>query len=351
MKVSTVQFHERPLTLVKFNQDGDFFITCAKDGEVALVRTETSELVGTFNPTGNNPGAIYAIDITKDSQFVVIAGADGRLIFFKFSGEQIAMLNHGGILKYVEFNQKPGCQNMVVTCNDKFKSQTEGAIANRLVIWQWQNSKGEPKFEKLLTIAEDLPMKATKVKWGAYDETIISIHEEGTVYGWETQKGAQIFCLQAHNSPVTGFNFDRDRMLMITCSKDHTAKLWALDEVGEEEREPELVKTYKTDRPLNDAAIYPLVGIDSEVEPKYHVLMGGGQDAKDVTTTGGSGKFEATLWHMIYEEEIGSIKGHFSPINTVAWFPDGRGFVTGAEEGIVRVVHLDNDYFTKKPFE
>merc|ERR1712003_264068 len=100
--------------------------------------------------------------------------------------------------------------------------------------------------------------------------------------------------------------------------------------------EHELVKTYETDRPLNDAAISPLY--NTEKDRKYHVLLGGGQDAKDVTTTAASsGKFEATIWHMIYEEEIGSIKGHFSPINSVAWFPDGRGFVTGAEEGIVRV--------------
>lgn len=339
--------HERPITLVKFNQDGDFFISCAKDGEVALLRTDNCELIGTFNPQGTNPGAIYAIDITKDSKHVVVAGADGKLVFFKFSGEQVQVLNHGGILKYVEFNQKPGHQNMVCTCNDKFKSQSEGSIPNRLMIWSWLNKNGEPKMEKLLTIAEDLPMKATKVKWGPYDESLISIFEEGQVILWDSTNGRMLSKIDAHQSPVTSLNFDRDRMLMITSSKDTSAKLWALDQ-----DEPELIKTYKTDRPLNDAAIYPLVGVESDTEPKYHVLLGGGQDAKDVTTTAASsGKFEATIWHMIYEEEIGSIKGHFSPINSVAWFPDGRGFVTGAEEGICRVVHLDNDYFTKKPFE
>jgi len=237
--------------------------------------------------------------------------------------------------------------NLVCTCNDKFKSAAEGTIPNRITVWKWLNDKGEPSMTRLLTIAEQLPMKATKAKWGPYDESLIAIFEEGTVCLFDYPRGNQTYLLSAHHAPVTGINFDRDRMLMITCSKDTTAKLWALDE-----GEPELIKTYKTDRPLNDAAIYPLVGIESETEPKYHVLLGGGQDAKDVTTTAASsGKFEATIWHMIYEEEIGSIKGHFSPINTVAWFPDGRGFVTGAEEGIVRVVHLDNDYFTKKPFE
>merc|ERR1712039_70138 len=106
------------------------------------------------------------------------------------------------------------------------------------------------------------------------------------------------------------------RMLMITSSKDHTCKLWAMDE-------DELVKTYKTDRPINDAVISPKY--DSTEDPKLHILMGGGQDAKDVTTTANaSGKFEALLWHMVYEEEIGTVKGHFGPMNTLAWRRDGK---------------------------
>merc|ERR1712050_267940 len=98
---------------------------------------------------------------------------------------------------------------------------------------------------------------------------------------------------------------------MITSSKDQHAKLWEMENY-------ECVKTYKTDRPLNDAAISPLYCAQ---DPRYHVIMGGGQDAKDVTTTAGSsGKFEVLLWHMIYEEEIGTVKGHFGPMNTLAWF-------------------------------
>ena len=48
------------------------------------------------------------------------------------------------------------------------------------------------------------------------------------------------------------------------------------------------------------------------------------------TTASSSGKFEAVLWHLVYEEEIGSVKGHFGPVNALAWLPDGTGFITGA---------------------
>lgn len=337
MRPYLLNLHERPLTLIKFNHDGDFFLTCAKDGEVCLIRTDNCERVGTYHPIGDKAGAIFAVDVTFDCSYVVTASADGKLVYYTFQGEQVAVLNHGGILKYVEWNQKPGDQNKVCTCNDKFKSQADGMIPNRIMIWQFQPAK------RLLSIDDKLPMKATKVKWGPFDETLVSIFEEGTVITWDAVSGKQLKLIQAHSSPVTSMNFTEDRMLMITSSKDCTAKLWATDTY-------ECVKEYKTDRPLNDAGISPL--FNSKENQKLHVLLGGGQDAKDVTTSAASsGKFEALLWHMVYEEEIGSVKGHFGPINALAWFRNGEGFVTGGEDGYIRVHHFDADYLTSKKFE
>jgi len=337
MRPNLLHIHERPLTLVKFNHDGDFFLTCAKDGDTCLIRTDTCERIGTFSSPGDKASAIYAVDITIDCSFIVTASVEGKLVYYNLKGDVVAQVSHGGFLKYVEFNQKPGAQNKVVTCNDKFKSSGE-ATPNRIMVWQFQ-----PNTKRLVCIDEALPMKATKVKWGPFDETLVSIFEEGTVIIWDAVNGKQLHLMEAHQQAVTSMNFSEDRLLMITSSKDHTAKLWAMDTY-------EQVKCYQTDRPLNDAAISPLY--TAEEDAKFHVLLGGGQDAKDVTTTAGSsGKFEALLWHMIYEEEIGTVKGHFGPMNTLAWFRDGKGFVSGGEDGYVRVHEFDYDYFTKKVFD
>ena len=43
-----------------------------------------------------------------------------------------------------------------------------------------------------------------------------------------------------------------------------------------------------------------------------------------MTTTGTkAGKFMARFFHLVFEEEIGRVKGHFGPINTVAFHPHG----------------------------
>jgi translation initiation factor 3 subunit I len=76
-------------------------------------------------------------------------------------------------------------------------------------------------------------------------------------------------------------------------------------------------------------------------------MLGGGQDAMNVTTTGAkSGKFETRFYHLVFDQEIGRAKGHFGPINSLAFHPSGKGFASGGEDGYVRLHYFDDDYFT-----
>lgn len=57
------------------------------------------------------------------------------------------------------------------------------------------------------------------------------------------------------------------------------------------------------------------------------VVVGGGQEAMNVTMTSTKiGKFDARFFHMVFEEEFGSIKGHFGPINSLSFHPDGKRY-------------------------
>lgn len=61
------------------------------------------------------------------------------------------------------------------------------------------------------------------------------------------------------------------------------------------------------------------------------VLIGGGQEASQVTTTSSrAGKFEARFFHKIFCDEFANVKGHFGPINAggcgmVEWGDTGGG--------------------------
>ena len=48
---------------------------------------------------------------------------------------------------------------------------------------------------------------------------------------------------------------------------------------------------------------------------------------------------------MVHQEELGRIVGHFGPIHTIQFSPDGRGYASGAEDGYVRLFKFDKSYF------
>lgn len=98
--------------------------------------------------------------------------------------------------------------------------------------------------------------------------------------------------------------------------------------------------TYKTGRPVNSAAISPI---------REHIILGGGQEAMNVTTTDArQGQFQARFFHMVFEEEFAGVKGHFGPINSIAIHPDGKSFSTGGEDGFIRIQSFDPEYFDHK---
>lgn len=118
--------------------------------------------------------------------------------------------------------------------------------------------------------------------------------------------------------------------MFVTASKDTSAKLFDSESLM-------CLKCYKTERPVNSASISPIFD---------HVVLGGGQDAMEVTTTSTkAGKFDSRFFHLIYEEEFARLKGHFGPINSLAFHPDGKSYASGGEDGFVRVQTFDSTYF------
>ncbi|GAY51781.1 hypothetical protein CUMW_136850 [Citrus unshiu] len=186
--------------------------------------------------------------------------------------------------------------------------------------------------------------RINRAVWGPLNRTIISAGEDAIVRIWDTEL-TSISNLQTgkllkesdketgHKKTITSLAKAADGSHFLTGSLDKSAKLW-------DARTLELIKTYVTERPVNAVTMSPLLD---------HVVLGGGQDASAVTTTDHrAGKFEAKFFDKILQEEIGGVKGHFGPINALAFNPDGKSFSSGGEDGYVRLHHFDPDYFNIK---
>ena len=61
MRPILLKGHERPLTFIKYNREGDLVFTCAKDHHPTLWYSDDGERVGTY--IGHN-GAVWTCDIT-----------------------------------------------------------------------------------------------------------------------------------------------------------------------------------------------------------------------------------------------------------------------------------------------
>lgn len=51
------------------------------------------------------------------------------------------------------------------------------------------------------------------------------------------------------------------------------------------------------------------------------------------------------------EHEIGKLSTHFSPVNSVEFYKDGRGYVTSGDDGFVVLIRFDESYFDNPKYE
>jgi WD40 repeat protein len=69
--------HERSITVVKYNYDGDLLFTASKDHVPSVWRAEDGERLGTFN---GHKGTIWDLDCDRFSHRLVTASADAYVV-------------------------------------------------------------------------------------------------------------------------------------------------------------------------------------------------------------------------------------------------------------------------------
>ncbi|CAI8606540.1 unnamed protein product [Vicia faba] len=300
MRPILMKGHERPLTFLKYNRDGDLLFSCAKDHNPTVWYADNGERLGTYR--GHN-GAVWCCDVSRDS---------GRLI--TGSADQTAKLWD--------------VQSVITT--DPFMELTSAIHVKRIA-----KDPADQTGESLLVI-KGPQGRINRAIWGPLNRTIISAGEDSIIRIWDSETGKLLKESDkesGHKKTITSLAKSADGSHFLTGSLDKSAKIW-------DSRTLSLIKTYVTERPVNAVAMSPLLD---------HVVLGGGQDASAVTTTDHrAGKFEAKFYDKILQEEIGGVKGHFGPINALAFNPDGKSFSSGGEDGYVRLHHFDQDYFNIK---
>jgi len=312
--------HERSITQIKYNREGDLLFSVAKNKEPNVWFTENGERLGTYV---GHEGAVWCVDADWTSTKLITGSADNTCkIWDVETGRVIHDLTTHTAVRTAGFSF---CGNMIMFTTD----QSMGYSSNLMVYDlrdSFQIGENEPFMQQSMSGPGS---KISAAVWGPLGETIITGHENGNLSLFSIKEGDKIKTTTPHTGLISDLQPSRDLNMLISSSKDHKAKLFDI-------RDLELKKTFKTERPINSAALSPI---------KPHVVLGGGQEAMDVTTTSTRiGKFDARFYHIIFEEEFARVKGHFGPINTLAFHPSGNAYSSGGEDGYVRMQNMDSDY-------
>ncbi|XP_052894521.1 eukaryotic translation initiation factor 3 subunit I [Anopheles moucheti] len=322
MKPLMLQGHQRAITQIKYNREGDLIFSSAKDSKPCVWYSLNGERLGTFN---GHIGAVWCVDVDWTTTRLITGAGDMNT--FLWDVETGTALG------------KIPCNSSVRTCNFSFSGNQASYSTDRamnhpceLFVIDVRNidssiSSADPVLK--LTMNEQ-QSKITSMLWGALDETVITGHENGSLRIWDLRAVKELNSVNDHTASITDMQMCSDATMFVSSSKDCSAKLFDSDSLM-------CLKTFKTERPVNSACISPLF---------EHVALGGGQDAMEVTTTSTqAGKFDSRFFHLVYEEEFARVKGHFGPINSMAFHPDGKSFATGGEDGFVRLQVFDSSYY------
>jgi translation initiation factor 3 subunit I len=73
MRPILMKGHERPLTFLRYNRDGDILFSCAKDHTPIVWYADNGGRLGTYR--GHN-GAVWSCDVSRDSSRLITCSAD-----------------------------------------------------------------------------------------------------------------------------------------------------------------------------------------------------------------------------------------------------------------------------------
>lgn len=313
--------HMKPVTMVKYNRDGDLIVSTAKEPKINLYRVKDGIRIGTFMAQG----AVSSCDINRASTLLATSGFDLRTHLWNLcTGEKLVTIDHPAPARAVAFSHD---DRILMSVTDAKMGQP-GTVS----LFNLPESLGERpiniEFHPFVKFTQ--PEAILFAEWGPTNDKIYFGSEDGSVSILDVETMKEELTKIPHKEEVRKLHFDATYTTLVTASKDKSAKLLDV-------RNLDVISTYESDVPLNDASISPLTD---------QVIIAGGTDAQDVTTQGGQSKFEVKFYHKVYggSRPMGQIKCHFGTINSVMFHPSGNGFASGSVDGFVKLHTFDSQY-------
>lgn len=231
--------HERSITKIRYNADGDLLFSASKDNTPNVWFSINGERFGTLD---GHTGAVWSIDGNckfrllfwtfiynfiniGDSSKVATGSADATVRLWDCeSGKCLNTIETVTSVRSVLFSYSG--KLLLYTTDAHFGKDPE---INVIDITSGEHLSGQGFVTQ---IKEPSFGKAISSLWGPVDESVITGHESGAICKWDLRNPTQTFQESSvHKSQVNDLQYNKDQLLFISASKDHTAKV-CFDLVG-----------------------------------------------------------------------------------------------------------------------
>lgn len=297
--------HQRSLTEVKFNSDGDLLFSACKNGMLSLWRVQTGEKIGGYE---GHEGAIFSIDMSRDSAHLVAGTTSSSDVMWDIeTGKVVREFDTAVTTKSVVFEQNGSTVHM---CTDAIMGVSPK-------IWTYDVRSGTAVNE---TVTDNVPTRICITLNG----NLIYGDTEGSVTLLDKRTYKTVHTKSVHQSKVSSLLPSFSQTYFITGSDDFRSKILS--------SELEVIREFVSDSPINASRVSP----DDRL-----AICGGGTNARDVTTKGGKGNFNLEVFDCATTRLVGHYSLHFGTVNTLDIHPTGRALASGAEDGLVNLIQIE----------
>ncbi|PWZ37348.1 Eukaryotic translation initiation factor 3 subunit I [Zea mays] len=181
MRPILMKGHERPLTFLRYNRDGDLLFSCAKDHTPTVWYADNGDRLGTYR--GHN-GAVWSCDVSRDSARLITGSADQTAKLWEVStGKELSSFRFDAPARSVEFAIGDA---LAVVTTDNFMDHVPTVQVKRIA------EDINDRTEESALVITGIKGRINRAVWGPLNRTIITVGEDATICIWDSEQVTKI---------------------------------------------------------------------------------------------------------------------------------------------------------------